>query len=87
MPHLPAQISFLLACDRLKQVERTTFLYSGCTARSPDITRERVLSLKEPRLREFPALWALAQQVVEQAVEAGRIPVKPAEVAGMTLAP
>lgn len=206
MPHLPAQISFLLACDRLKQVERTTFLHSGlrpensaehswhlalmaltlgeyapagtdlghvvelllvhdlveihagdlsfaaaepqqtqqaqkesqaaqalfgllpeaqreqfhalwnefeavqtpearfarsldalqpmlltwgegglgCTARSPDITRERVLRLKEPRLREFPALWALAQQVVEQAVEAGRMP---AEAAGMTLAP
>ncbi|WP_104992039.1 MULTISPECIES: HD family hydrolase [unclassified Deinococcus] len=32
MQRLPAQIDFLLACDRLKSVQRTTFLHAGVRA-------------------------------------------------------
>lgn len=46
----------------------------GCAARSPDLTRERVLGLKEPRLGAFPALWQRAQKMLEEAVEAGLLP-------------
>lgn len=46
----------------------------GCTDRAPDLTQERVLRLKEPRLREFPAFWQWAQQLLEKAAEAGLLP-------------
>ncbi|WP_240738274.1 HD domain-containing protein [Deinococcus fonticola] len=45
----------------------------GCTETYPDLTVERLLKLKESRLREFPALWMLAQQVMWEAVEAGTL--------------
>lgn len=40
----------------------------GCTDRYPELTRERLLKLKEPRLQEFPALWKAAQTILEEAV-------------------
>lgn len=43
----------------------------GCQARFPDLTRARVLALKEPRLSEFPALWQAAQQLLAEAAAAG----------------
>lgn len=46
----------------------------GCADRHPDLNRERVLRLKEPRLGEFPALWALAQEMLQEAQKTGLLP-------------
>ncbi|GHF62323.1 putative hydrolase of HD superfamily [Deinococcus metalli] len=46
----------------------------GCAAREPDLTAARVLRLKEGALRDFPALWTLAQDVVARAVASGTLP-------------
>lgn len=43
----------------------------GCQASFPELTRARVLALKEPRLGEFPALWQAAQQLLAEAEAAG----------------
>lgn len=43
----------------------------GCLERAPELTGERVRKLKEPRLREFPALWQAAQTMLAEAVRAG----------------
>lgn len=43
----------------------------GCTERYPELTRQRLLKLKEPCLKEFPALWDAAQEVLSEAVETG----------------
>lgn len=45
----------------------------GCTNRYPELTQERLLKLKEPRLKEFPALWQAAQQVLQEAVQCGTL--------------
>lgn len=47
---------------------------TGCAEREPDLTAERLLPLKERRLRAFPELWELAQDVAQQAVQAGTLP-------------
>ncbi|WP_221089612.1 HD domain-containing protein [Deinococcus aquaedulcis] len=46
----------------------------GCAEREPQLTATRLRALKEPRLRDFPALWTLAQAVMDTAVEAGTLP-------------
>ncbi|MFC3861771.1 HD family hydrolase [Deinococcus antarcticus] len=43
----------------------------GCMERAPELTRERILTLKGPRLQEFPALWQAAQTLLDEAVESG----------------
>ena len=48
----------------------------GCAGRAPELTAERVLCLKGPRLRAFPALWGLAQRTVAEAVAAGIMPTE-----------
>lgn len=45
----------------------------GCTDRAPELSAERVRQLKAPRLAEFPALWQLAQSVLEEALRAGTL--------------
>lgn len=50
----------------------------GCAAREPELSAGRVRQLKEPRLEEFPALWQLAQSVLEGAVQAGTLPTEKA---------
>lgn len=49
----------------------------GCTDRFPELTLERVLRLKEPRLNEFPALWAVAQATLNRACAAGILNKQP----------
>ena len=56
----------------------------GCTDRHPELTAERLLALKRPRLEAYPDLWALAQQIVSDAVRAGLLPAAPV-TAGMKL--
>jgi putative hydrolase of HD superfamily len=56
----------------------------GCTDRHPELTAERLLALKRPRLEAYPELWALAQQIVSDAVGAGLLPAAPV-TAGMKL--
>ena len=46
----------------------------GCMEREPELTATRLLTLKAPALTAFPALWTLAQQVVQQAVDSGTLP-------------
>lgn len=46
----------------------------GCAEREPGLTATRVLALKEHALRDFPALWRLAREVVAAAVTAGTLP-------------
>lgn len=43
----------------------------GCAESYPELTRQRVLTLKEPRLQEFPALWKLAQDLLKRAEQNG----------------
>lgn len=43
----------------------------GCAARHPELSAARLLALKEPHLREFPALWSYAQGLVRDAEDAG----------------
>ncbi len=50
----------------------------GCSEREPELTAERVLRLKKPRLREFPALWLLAQTVISGALAGGIVPAEKA---------
>lgn len=43
----------------------------GCLEQAPELTQARVLALKAPRLQAFPALWAYAQHLLNEAVERG----------------
>lgn len=43
----------------------------GCLESAPELTRSRVLALKEKHLREFPPLWEAAQGLLEQAQDGG----------------
>lgn len=45
----------------------------GCLQSAPELTRSRVLALKEKHLREFPRLWEAAQGLLEQAQARGII--------------
>lgn len=45
----------------------------GCSDRYPELTRERLLKLKEPRLKEFPPLWQAAQDILKNAVQCGTL--------------
>lgn len=45
----------------------------GCNESYPELTQERLLKLKEPRLQEFPALWQAAQSILEDAVQCGNL--------------
>lgn len=47
---------------------------TGCTARHPDLTRERLLGLKQQHLEAFPALWAYTQRLLDTAVRNGTLP-------------
>ncbi|GEM44607.1 HD domain-containing protein [Deinococcus cellulosilyticus] len=46
----------------------------GCTERHPDLTREKLLDLKQKPLQRFPSLWAYARQLLDQAASRGTIP-------------
>jgi putative hydrolase of HD superfamily len=50
----------------------------GCTARHPDLTRERLLGLKQRHLEDFPDLWAYTQRLLDTAVRNGTMPAAPA---------
>lgn len=69
-----AEARFARALDALQPMLLTWAGGSGCSEQEPELTAERVLHLKEPRLREFLALWALAQTVISEAVTAGTLP-------------
>ncbi|WP_309572203.1 HD domain-containing protein [Deinococcus sp.] len=45
----------------------------GCAEREPELTASRVLHLKASALRDFPALWTFAQEVVRGAVASGTL--------------
>lgn len=45
----------------------------GCSESYPELTRERLLKLKAPRLQEFPALWQAAQTMLNDAVQCGTL--------------
>ncbi|MHA0043188.1 HD domain-containing protein [Deinococcus sp. PEB2-63] len=47
---------------------------AGCATREPDLTATRLLPLKGRHLAPYPALWALAQEVVQDAINADTLP-------------
>ncbi|GGS06979.1 HD domain-containing protein [Deinococcus sedimenti] len=48
----------------------------GCTDRHPDLTRERLLRLKQSSLEAFPALWSYAECLLDAAVDAQILPTE-----------
>ncbi|MHA0034975.1 HD domain-containing protein [Deinococcus sp. PESE-13] len=66
------EVRFARALDALQPMLLTWGpAAQGCAASHPELTRSRVLGLKEKHLREFPELWAAAQEVLEQAQARG----------------
>ncbi|MBZ9750939.1 HD domain-containing protein [Deinococcus sp. HMF7604] len=63
-PHLPAQLEFLLMCDRLKAVRRSTFLHDGSR---PENSAEHSwhLALMALTLAEYAAPGTKLPRVVE----------------------
>lgn len=45
----------------------------GCADRAPELTAARLLTLKEGALRDFPALWQLARDTLNRAVQDGTL--------------
>ena len=48
----------------------------GCTDKFPDLTREKLLGLKQKHLERFPTLWSCATQVLDEAAGRGVLPTE-----------